>query len=118
MLSRHLVPQAWSLSYVPFGPADILESSMHYGHSGHVNPNAPCLCVSSPCVVATRLLTWPACHSANGLPSLLISYATSEIDMHKFVPEESRVTYLSEHFVALVPFWASSPFETIIIPFK
>lgn len=28
------------------------------------------------------------------------------------------MTFLGEHFVALVPFWASWPFETMVIPYK
>ncbi|KAK4702475.1 UDPglucose--hexose-1-phosphate uridylyltransferase, partial [Phenoliferia sp. Uapishka_3] len=59
-----------------------------------------------------------AYYRKNGLPSLLLSYATTEIEKHATGAEDSRVTFLGEHFVALVPFWASWPFETMVIPYK
>ncbi|KAL8292095.1 hypothetical protein RQP46_001561 [Phenoliferia psychrophenolica] len=90
--------QAWSLSYIPSIPATMLQSEKAYAHAQKWTANAP-------------LLT-------NGLPSLLLSYATSEIEKHNSGAEDSRVTYLGEHFVSLVPFWASWPFETMVVPYK
>lgn len=54
----------------------------------------------------------------NGLPSLLLSYATSEIAKYSRGDADNRVILQGEHFVAVVPFWASWPFETMIIPYK
>ncbi|KAL8283495.1 hypothetical protein RQP46_005598 [Phenoliferia psychrophenolica] len=96
--AHHPHAQAWSLSYLPTMAAAILESSMEHAHCGIVNPSAP-------------LLT-------NGLPCLLLSYVTFELEMHKSGAANSRVTIIGDHFAAVVPFWASSPFETLIMPFQ
>lgn len=41
---------------------------------------------------------------------LLVDYAAREVEL------ETRVVHQSEHFVAVVPFWAVWPFETLILP--
>ena len=41
---------------------------------------------------------------------LLMDYLAAELE------EGSRVTFSNEHAVAMVPFWASWPFETLIMP--
>ncbi|WP_114782578.1 UDP-glucose--hexose-1-phosphate uridylyltransferase [Botryobacter ruber] len=46
---------------------------------------------------------------ANGL-SLLQDYLELELE------ENQRIVYSNEHFVALVPFWAVWPFETMLLP--
>ena len=42
--------------------------------------------------------------------SLLLDYLTAELDA------DQRVVCENEHFVALVPFWAVWPFETLLLP--
>lgn len=56
--------------------------------------------------------------STNGNPSLLLNYATSELAKHVNGDDDSRVVLVGKHFVAVVPFWASWPFETMVIPFQ
>lgn len=51
--------------------------------------------------------------SANRSSSLLLDYAQTEI-----TSKSSRIVLNSEHFVALVPYWALWPFEVIICPNK
>lgn len=41
---------------------------------------------------------------------LLCSYAAMELDM------KSRIVAENEHFVAVVPFWAALPYETLVVP--
>lgn len=50
-----------------------------------------------------------AYHEKNGT-TMLSDYIATEIK------EQTRVVYENEHFVALVPYWAVWPFETMIIP--
>jgi len=57
-------------------------------------------------------------HRATGKPCLLLNYAASELAKHKNGDEDSRVVLVGKHFVAVVPFWASWPFETMVIPFQ
>ncbi|ORY54478.1 galactose-1-phosphate uridylyltransferase [Leucosporidium creatinivorum] len=90
--------QAWSLSYIPSRPATILQSQRDYAHSQNPIPNVPLL--------------------ANGKPSLLLNYAASELAKHQTGDEDSRVILVGKHFIALVPFWASWPFETMVLPFQ
>ncbi|KAI5480685.1 UDP-glucose:hexose-1-phosphate uridylyltransferase [Pseudohyphozyma bogoriensis] len=90
--------QSWSLSYIPTIPAQILKSQKSFA-----------LAPSSLNSTGPRL--------TNGLPSLLLSYAASELAQHRKKPEDSRVVFTGKHFVGLVPFWASWPFEVMIVPF-
>jgi UDPglucose--hexose-1-phosphate uridylyltransferase len=48
--------------------------------------------------------------SANGKASLLLDYAAAE------VRNGARVVHHSGHFLALVPYWATWPFETLVLP--
>ncbi|CEQ42758.1 SPOSA6832_04603 [Sporobolomyces salmonicolor] len=59
-------------------------------------------------------------YSTNSLPSLLLTYAATEIATYRDDPngKDSRVVHLGEHFVALVPYWAGWPFEVVVIPFR
>lgn len=52
----------------------------------------------------------------NGKAALLLDYAQAELSAKK--ESDSRVIVKGSHFIALVPFWASWPFETMIVPFK
>ncbi|GAA5986995.1 hypothetical protein JCM11641_004413 [Rhodosporidiobolus odoratus] len=93
--------QAWSLSYIPSIPSVILQSQREYAleHAKEeVGEGVPRL--------------------TNSLPSLLLTYVAAELASHRSSPDDSRVIYLSEHFVALVPYWASWPFEVLVVPFR
>lgn len=54
--------------------------------------------------------------SKNGLPSLLLDYVTTELGNSNL--DESRIILKGENFISLVPFWASWPFESMILPYK
>ena len=63
-------------------------------------------------------LTLSAARSTNGLPSLLLTYASTELALHRSAPDSSRVVHVGEHFVAMVPYWAAWPFEVLVIPHR
>ncbi|KAM0750622.1 galactose-1-phosphate uridylyltransferase [Meredithblackwellia eburnea MCA 4105] len=91
--------QAWSLSYIPTIPATILESERKYAEDNQPKGGAPAL--------------------SSGKPCLLLDYALSELENDAAgAGSESRVVYKGGEFVAVVPYWASWPFETMILPFK
>jgi len=84
--------QVWALSYIPTISTKVLKSQEDFANSEMQVPDS------------ARL--------ADGRPSLLLSYAHSELH-----PEPSaRVLYRSEFFMAIVPFWATWPFEVMILP--
>lgn len=103
----------WSLSYVPDEPATELENLAAYtkthgfrskgangvngnGVNGQANGS-----VHAPC-------------RGDGEPCLLCSYA------HEEVIRGERVVAIDEEsgWVAVVPFWAVWPFETMVLPYK
>ncbi|GAA6039519.1 hypothetical protein JCM8097_008363 [Rhodosporidiobolus ruineniae] len=93
--------QAWSLSYVPTIPKVMLEAQREYAlewEDSPVEEGVPRL--------------------SNGLPSLLLTYAASELALYRSSPDTSRVVYLGEHFLAVVPYWASWPFEVLVIGYR
>ena len=49
-------------------------------------------------------------HLAQHGRPLLIDYLAQELEAGE------RIVFMNEHFVALVPFWAIWPFETMILP--
>lgn len=65
-----------------------------------------------------KRLRWRCDHRQNGKACLLLSYAAEELRIHDATPETSRVIYKGNHFITVVPFWASWPFETMILPYK
>jgi UDPglucose--hexose-1-phosphate uridylyltransferase len=84
--------QVWALLYIPTTPTKVLKSQDDFATSKMDVPDA------------ARL--------EDGRPCLLLSYAHSELH-----PElSSRMLHCSEFFVALVPFWATWPFEVLVLP--
>ncbi|KAH9472765.1 hypothetical protein MJO29_001395 [Puccinia striiformis f. sp. tritici] len=84
--------QVWALSYIPTIPTTVLESQEDFANSK----------IGVPASARLR----------DGRPSLLLSYAHSELN-----PKPSaRVLHRSEFFLAVVPFWATWPFEVLILP--
>lgn len=87
--------QSWSLSYVPTIARTQLDSLHEFSK------------LSVPSGSTAPLLD-------NGKPSLLLNYAHSELQ-----PSPSpRVIFSTNHFVALVPYWALWPFEVMVLPYK
>ncbi|KZT26204.1 galactose-1-phosphate uridylyltransferase [Neolentinus lepideus HHB14362 ss-1] len=85
--------QVWSLSTVPSIPAAELTNLRQYSLSTTAASSAP---------------TGP-----KGRPCLLCEYVHYELT----VPEsEGRIVVKNEHWVALVPWWATWPFEIMLLP--
>ncbi|GAA5888662.1 hypothetical protein JCM16303_000885 [Sporobolomyces ruberrimus] len=92
--------QAWSLSYVPSIPTSMFKSQREFAQSQKPVKGVPTL--------------------TNGLASLLLTYASTELSTYKKDPNgaDSRVVHVGEHFLALVPYWASWPFEIMVLPYR
>jgi UDPglucose--hexose-1-phosphate uridylyltransferase len=84
--------QAWSLSAVPTLPATELASLARYAADS-----------SSPCAP-------DAPRGPGGRPCLLCEYAHFEVGVAE---AEGRVVAKNEHWVTLVPWWATWPFEVM-----
>ncbi|EPQ58125.1 galactose-1-phosphate uridylyltransferase [Gloeophyllum trabeum ATCC 11539] len=85
--------QVWSLSAIPTLPATELAHMRAYAQTTPATSGAP--------------------RGPRGRPCLLSEYAHYELG----VPEaEGRVVLRNEHWVALVPWWATWPFETMLLP--
>ncbi|KIP03669.1 hypothetical protein PHLGIDRAFT_31700 [Phlebiopsis gigantea 11061_1 CR5-6] len=89
--------QVWSLSVVPTLPAKELENMRSYAlaNAGGGSPDAP--------------------KAPGGRCCLLCEYAHFEVGV---AHDEGRVVYKNEHWVALVPWWATWPFEILLLPYK
>ncbi|KAJ7273415.1 galactose-1-phosphate uridyl transferase [Mycena rebaudengoi] len=87
--------QVWSLSAVPTLPAKELASLEQYAASTVTNSEAP--------------------RRPDGKPCMLCEYAHVEIG---FAQDEGRVVVKNEHWVAVVPWWATWPFEVLLLPYK
>ncbi|GAA5842917.1 hypothetical protein JCM9279_004028 [Rhodotorula babjevae] len=90
--------QAWSLSYIPSTPKTMLDAQRAYALEHKPVEGVPTL--------------------TNGLASLLLTYASHELALHRTSPSTSRVTHVGAHFVALVPYWAAWPFEVLVVPHR
>ncbi|KAH8916760.1 putative GAL7-UDP-glucose--hexose-1-phosphate uridylyltransferase [Atractiella rhizophila] len=98
--------QSWSLDYIPSLPSAILRSVKEFAMKEANLENAK----SSQIPLLN-----------NGRPSLLLTYASQELCTYRTSPEGSRliVTPTDEsHFLALVPYWATWPYEVMILPFR
>lgn len=82
--------QVWSLSYVPDEPATELANLAAYAATG---------VKTTPC-------------REDGAPCLLCAYAAAE------ALKGERTVVIDEHWIAVVPFWAVWPFETLVLPYK
>ncbi|GAA5822547.1 hypothetical protein JCM5353_005476 [Sporobolomyces roseus] len=92
--------QAWSLSYVPSIPSAMFKSQRQFAKEQKAVKGIPTL--------------------INSLPSLLLTYAATELRTYQSSPNspDSRVVHLGEHFLAVVPYWASWPFEIMVLPYR
>lgn len=84
--------QVWALSHIPSIPTTVLQSQEDFANSKKDVPET------------ARL--------RDGRPSLLLSYAHFEI----FPRPSPRVLHQTDFFLAVVPFWATWPFEVLILP--
>ncbi|KAF8163099.1 putative GAL7-UDP-glucose--hexose-1-phosphate uridylyltransferase [Crassisporium funariophilum] len=85
--------QIWSLSEVPTIPAQELLSLKRYALSTDASADAP--------------KGW------QGRSCLLCEYAHAELKQPR---DEGRIVVLNDHWVALVPWWATWPFEILLLP--
>lgn len=99
--------QVWSLSAVPTLPASELRN-MHIWADRRRSQSQS---VTSE-------------HPGHKADCLLCNYAAQELRAHASAVErgaehnESRIVVENEHFVALVPWWATWPFEAMVLPHK
>lgn len=82
--------QVWSLSAVPTIPSTELASLARYASSKIPPSGAP--------------------KGPGGCPCLLCEYVHFELGV---VSDEGRIVVQNEHWVALVPWWATWPFEIL-----
>ena len=87
--------QVWALDYVPCEPATEMQSMNEFA----ANPNHS---------------DAPGPRDALGRPNLLLAYAHMELT----TSGRPRVVSVNEDFVALVPFWATWPFEILLLPHR
>ena len=87
--------QVWALDYVPCEPATEMQSMNEFA----ANPNHS---------------DAPGPRDALGRPNLLLAYAHMELTTNG----RPRVVSVNEDFVALVPFWATWPFEILLLPHR
>ncbi|KAI4522098.1 galactose-1-phosphate uridylyltransferase [Schizophyllum commune Tattone D] len=86
--------QTWAMSAVPTLPAKELDSLRKYRESNKPSEGAP---------------------KAGECACLLCEYAHFEAG----VPlEESRIVIKNDHWLAVVPWWATWPFEVMLLPYK
>lgn len=97
--------QIWSLDYIPEEPLKTLKNFKKYS----LNPSNEDKVLNPPKDEKNR-------------PSMLLTYANLELSIHNKSKEEkkkdSRVICFNENFVAVVPYWATWPFEVLTIPYK
>ncbi|KAF7311683.1 Galactose-1-phosphate uridylyltransferase [Mycena kentingensis (nom. inval.)] len=87
--------QVWSQSDVPTLPATELASLARYAQSDIAPSGAP--------------------KGPGGKPCMLCEYAHIEMQNAE---TDGRVVVRNEHWVAVVPWWATWPFEILLLPFK
>ncbi|KAI0262941.1 galactose-1-phosphate uridylyltransferase [Gloeopeniophorella convolvens] len=86
--------QIWALSHIPTIPAAELASLARYATNPGVEPSE-------------------APRGPLGRPCLLCDYVHCELGVAE---SQGRIVVRNEHFVALVPWWAVWPFETLVLP--
>ncbi|KAF8906031.1 HIT-like domain-containing protein [Gymnopilus junonius] len=87
--------QVWSLSVVPTLPAQELQSLKNYALTTTTPSEAP--------------------NGLNGRPCLLCEYAHAELKVPR---EGGRIVVSNRHWVAVVPWWATWPFEILLLPYR
>ncbi|KAH9483852.1 Galactose-1-phosphate uridylyltransferase [Psilocybe cubensis] len=87
--------QVWSSSEVPTIPAQELRSLKEYAFTKPAGGTAP--------------------RGFEGKPCLLCEYAHAEMEAPK---DNGRVVVSNDHWVAVVPWWATWPFEILLLPYR
>jgi len=87
--------QVWSLSEIPTIPARELESLRRYSQS--------------------ELTETGASKGTNGRPCMLCEYSYAELQRAE---GDSRVVTCNEYWIAVVPWWATWPFEILLMPYR
>ncbi|TPE44026.1 UDP-glucose--hexose-1-phosphate uridylyltransferase [Pontibacter mangrovi] len=110
------VVDLWELEYLELGKIDFINHVQIFENKGAVmgcsnpHPHGQIWAQSAvPAGPARESKTQAAYYAANKR-SLLQDYLELELE------EQARIVYSNEHFVALVPFWAVWPFETMLLP--
>jgi len=85
--------QVWSSSSIPTLPSKELESLRRYSLADKTDPEAP--------------------KGPHGRPCLLCDYA----DFEARRSDRDRVVVKNQHWVAVVPWWATWPFEILLMPY-
>lgn len=110
--------QVWTVSYVPDEVATELANLEAYAAAHREGPsspqNTPKARLAPTESVRSSLNPSDAPRRPDGAPCLLCEYAHAE------VARRERVVALDElgGWVAVVPFWACWPFETLLLPYK
>ncbi|KAF8311298.1 putative GAL7-UDP-glucose--hexose-1-phosphate uridylyltransferase [Clavulina sp. PMI_390] len=91
--------QVWSLGEIPSIPATELRHLREYAATTAGRPSSAPL-------------------TADGKPCLLCEYAHYEANLPEEEQANGRVVAKNEHWIALVPWWAVWPFETLVLPYK
>ncbi|KAI0318060.1 galactose-1-phosphate uridyl transferase [Amylostereum chailletii] len=87
--------QVWSVSEIPTVPSLELSSLRRYSTNTDIPPS------SAP-------------RGPNGRPCLLCEYVHHEVGL---AIDNGRVVTKNDHWVALVPWWATWPFEILLLPY-
>ncbi|KJA27323.1 hypothetical protein HYPSUDRAFT_35173 [Hypholoma sublateritium FD-334 SS-4] len=87
--------QIWSLSAVPTIPMQELRSLKEYATEMALSSEGP--------------------RRPDGKPCMLCDYAHEEL---KIPLAQGRVVVSNEHWLAIVPWWATWPFETMVLPYR
>ncbi|KAK2467110.1 hypothetical protein APHAL10511_001368 [Amanita phalloides] len=85
--------QVWSLSEIPTIPAKELDSMWRFSLSEVNQSQAPL--------------------GPKGRPCLLCEYAHAELRV-----VDGRIVTCNEHWIAVVPWWATWPYEILLLPYK
>ncbi|KAG5341981.1 hypothetical protein C0989_006130 [Termitomyces sp. Mn162] len=102
--------QVWSLSEVPTLPGTELEFLRRYSISEAPTSNAP----RGPKGMSCFTCSMSQLNLDPGRPCLLCEYAYAEIALPI---EGGRVVVKNDYWVALVPWWATWPFEILLLPY-
>lgn len=93
--------QIWSLDYIPEEPLKTLKNFKKYSLNAQNEDKA----LNPPKDEKNR-------------PSMLLTYSNLELSVHQKDPKNSRVICFNDSFVAVVPYWATWPFEVLTTPYK
>lgn len=110
------VVETWKSEYEALGADDLIGHVQIFENRGELmgcsnpHPHGQIWAQASvPDLPARELRNMATWHERHGRP-LLVAYAELELERGE------RVIAANEHFVVVVPFWATWPFETLVLP--